>query len=87
MHAPRLALLDEPFTGLDDASAVLLVDRLRRLRESGAIVVMATHDFDLAEGLVDEAVCLAEGRIVAMARDGGTLRQRYRAALVEATRR
>jgi len=86
VHAPRLALLDEPFTGLDDASAGLLVDRLRRLRESGAIVVMATHDFDLAEGLVDEAVCLSEGRVVGMAREGGTLRHRYRAALAEATR-
>ena len=87
VHSPRLVLLDEPFTGLDDASAALLVKRLNHLRQSGAIVVMATHDFDLADGLVDEAICLAEGRLVPMARDGGPLRHRYRAALEGAVRR
>ena len=81
VHTPRLVLLDEPFTGLDDASAALLVDRLRQLRASGAIVVMATHDFDLADGCVDEAVCLANGKLVPMASEGGSLRQRYRDAV------
>jgi ABC-type multidrug transport system ATPase subunit len=86
VHAPRLVLLDEPFTGLDDASAVLLVDRLQQLKSTGAIVVMATHDFDLADGLVDQAFCLNGGRIATMAGDGGSLRERYRRA-VEASAR
>ncbi|MEO7191091.1 MAG: ABC transporter ATP-binding protein [Vicinamibacterales bacterium] len=85
IHLPRLLLLDEPFTGLDDASAALLVERLRQIRAAGAIIVMATHDFDLAEGLTDDALCLANGRVIPMARDGGTLRQRYRAAVAQAT--
>ena len=84
VHAPRLALLDEPFTGLDDASAALLVERLRQLRATGAIVVMATHDFDLADGLVDEGVCLADGRVVPMPHGGATLRERYRQAVAGA---
>ena len=41
-----------------------LIARLRALRESGAIVVLATHDLDLAEGLLDEAVFLRDGRMV-----------------------
>ncbi len=80
MHGPRLVLLDEPFTGLDDASAALLIERLRQLATSGAIVVMATHDFDLADAVVDAAVCLSNGRVVPMA-GSGSLRQRYRDAL------
>ncbi len=86
VHTPRLVLLDEPFTGLDDASAVLLVERLRQLKDAGAIVVMATHDFDLADGLVDQAFCLNGGRVAPMPADGGSLRERYRRA-VEASAR
>ena len=64
IHDPRLALLDEPFTGLDDASTGALVNRLKTLRDSGAIVILATHDLDLAEGLLDHALFLREGRIL-----------------------
>ena len=78
IHEPRLVLLDEPFTGLDDASAAGLVDRLRGLRNAGAIVILATHDLDLAESLLDEAVFLREGRMVqAVSRPEG-LRSAYR---------
>jgi heme exporter protein A len=83
LHDPRLVLLDEPFTGLDDESEGVLADRLRTLRADGAIVVMATHDFESADGLVDRMICLRDGR----AREvpgAGPLRPRYRAALQEA---
>ena len=83
LHQPRLVLLDEPFTGLDDESASLLVGRLRSLRDRGAIVVMATHDFESADGLIDRALCLTNGRAVAIDGRGGTLRDRYRAATRE----
>jgi ABC-type multidrug transport system ATPase subunit len=83
LHRPRLVLLDEPFTGLDDASSSMLGERLRSLGASGAVVVMATHDFDSAEGLVDRAICLNNGRAQPMAQAGGRLRERYRRALEE----
>ncbi len=83
LHRPRLVLLDEPFTGLDDASSELLVERIRSLRAAGAIVVMATHDFDTADGLVDTAVCLERGRLVAVPPGSAPLRQRYRAVVQE----
>ena len=78
IHRPRLALLDEPFTGLDDASAAALVRRLGTLRESGTIVILATHDLDLAEGLLDEAVFLREGRVAAAVARPERLRATYR---------
>jgi len=62
IHRPRLVLLDEPFTGLDDASAAALVARLRELRASGAIVIVATHDLELAEPLLNQALFLRDGR-------------------------
>ena len=78
IHRPRLALLDEPFTGLDDASAAALVRRLGTLRESGTIVILATHDLDLAEGLLDEAVFLRDGRVAAAVARPERLRATYR---------
>lgn len=83
LHQPRLVLLDEPFTGLDDESALVLIDRLRMLRDTGRIVVMATHDFDTAEAVVDASVCVDRGRVWPVAEGGGTLRERYRRTLRE----
>jgi len=82
IHRPRLALLDEPFTGLDDASTGVLVGRLRSLRESGAIVILATHDLDLADGLLDHAIFLRDGRIVETMARPSALRDTYRRVIV-----
>ena len=85
LHQPRLVLLDEPFTGLDDAATQIVTDRLRRLAKGGAIVVMATHDLDLADGLVSRVAVIRGGRLVkdepAAGSDPGHvgLRARYRA--------
>jgi heme exporter protein A len=83
LHQPRLVLLDEPFTGLDDESVHLLIERLRMLREAGRIVVMATHDFDTAEAVVDRSVCLERGRAWPVADGAGSLRERYRRTIRE----
>jgi heme exporter protein A len=81
IHDPRLALLDEPFTGLDDASTGALVARLRGLRETGAIVVLATHDLDLAEGLLDRAIFLRDGRAIHAVARPEALRTTYRSVI------
>ena len=85
IHNPRLALLDEPFTGLDEASTSALVARLRGLRESGAAIVLATHDLDIAEGLLDEAVFLREGRMVESVSRPDGLRSTYRRIMTGAS--
>ncbi len=85
IHDPRLLLLDEPFTGLDDASTAALVARLKGLRADGRLVILTTHDLDVAEGLIDRAAVLREGRLVALDAAPDRLRERYRARLAEAT--
>ena len=78
IHRPTLLLLDEPFTGLDDASGSALLARLRALRDSGAIIVLATHDLDLAGDLLDHAIFLRDGRMVGSADRPEELRTLYR---------
>lgn len=85
IHRPRLVLLDEPFTGLDDASAGALVARLRGLRQQGVIVILATHDLDLAEGLLDGALFLRDGRVVDSVARPDALRSMYRAVMGRAS--
>jgi heme exporter protein A len=81
LHRPRLVLLDEPFTGLDDAATHALRERLRELRGEGCIVLLATHDLETIDGLADRAVLLLAGKLVTIPDGAGTLRERYRRAL------
>jgi len=81
LHAPRLVLLDEPFTGLDDTAVGVISDRLRRLAAAGAIVVLATHDLDVADGLVTRVALIRDGRLLSDEPASTGLRARYRALI------
>jgi ABC-type multidrug transport system ATPase subunit len=80
LHEPRLALLDEPFTGLDDVATSALRTRLAELRGAGCIVLVATHDLETIDGLADRAVRLDGGRLLPVDAGPGSLRERYRRA-------
>ncbi|MBA3270494.1 MAG: ABC transporter ATP-binding protein [Acidobacteria bacterium] len=81
VHGPRLLLLDEPFTGLDQSSAAALVGRLRGLQDDGCLIIAATHDLDVAEGLLTRVLFLRQGRIVSAEEGGLGLRTRYQLAM------
>ena len=84
LHRPRLLLLDEPFTGLDQASTGALVTRLREEQARGVITVLATHDLDVVDGLLNDVVFLRAGRRAHATDAGGALRDRYREAMQSA---
>ena len=65
IHEPRLLLLDEPFTGLDEAAREALRARLRSARDAGAIVLLTTHDLAAIANLTDASVSLVDGRLAA----------------------
>jgi ABC-2 type transport system ATP-binding protein len=74
-------LLDEPFTGLDDQAVGVVTQRLRRLATDGAIVFVATHDLDLADGLVSRVILFRGGHLICDEPAARGLRSRYRSAI------
>jgi ABC-2 type transport system ATP-binding protein len=65
VHEPRLTILDEPFTGLDAASARLVKSVLRERVQAGCSVIMTTHILEVAERMADRIGVMANGRLVA----------------------
>lgn len=64
IHAPKIVLLDEPFTGLDRPSSDRLAERLDSLRGQNSALVLITHDLRIAAELADCAEVLIAGRFV-----------------------
>ncbi|WP_457569517.1 ATP-binding cassette domain-containing protein [Desulfurobacterium sp.] len=60
---PKLAILDEPDSGIDFASMEDIAGMIRALRDNGATVLMITHREEIAE-ISDRASLMCEGRIV-----------------------
>ena len=65
VHEPRLIILDEPFTGLDAASARLAKTMLRDRVNAGCSVIMTTHILEVAERMADRVGVMSAGRLIA----------------------
>ena len=63
LHAPRLLLLDEPFTGLDEQAGGLLDERIAAHRAGGGTTVMATHDAERGWRHADRIAVFDRGRV------------------------
>jgi len=65
INEPDLIILDEPTTGLDPQARHLLWERLYRLKQRGATLIITTHYMDEAEQLCDRLVVMDKAKIVA----------------------
>jgi ABC-2 type transport system ATP-binding protein len=65
MHNPDLVLLDEPFSGLDVGSALVLRSLISELARRGKVVLFSSHELDTVERISDRVVILHRGKLVA----------------------
>lgn len=64
LHAPRLLLLDEPYTGLDGVSAARLSRQIQEARGDRTAVILTTHDVDRGLEMASRVAILEAGRVV-----------------------
>jgi len=65
LHNPALLLLDEPFSGLDIGSALVLRSLIQELAVRGKVVLLSAHEIETVERVCSRVVILHRGKVVA----------------------
>lgn len=63
--SPKVLLLDEVASGLDEDELEVLASLIRRLRDAGLTIVLVEHNFQLVLSLADDIYVLAHGKVMA----------------------
>ena len=65
LHDPRVVVLDEPNSGLDVTTALVLRSLVQRLAADGRLVLYSSHVLETIEGLATDVIILHQGHVVA----------------------
>ncbi|MGD1097958.1 MAG: ABC transporter ATP-binding protein [Bryobacteraceae bacterium] len=65
LHDPDVLILDEPFSGLDVNTALVLRSLVRALAESGKIILYSSHVLEVVERVCSSVLILRKGKVVA----------------------
>jgi ABC-2 type transport system ATP-binding protein len=65
LHDPEVVVLDEPCSGLDVASTLMLRSMVRALADAGKIIVYSSHVLDMVEKVCTDVIILHHGTVVA----------------------
>jgi ABC-2 type transport system ATP-binding protein len=65
LHNPHLIILDEPLSGLDANSVIVIKDLISRLAKEGKTIFYCSHMMDVVEKVSDRIVLIDDGRIIA----------------------
>lgn len=63
MESPDLILLDEPTNALDVDGCAMIAAQILQQRESGALVVVASHDRAFLQSVSDSIFCVENGHV------------------------
>jgi ABC-2 type transport system ATP-binding protein len=65
LHNPDLLILDEPFSGLDIGTALVLRHLIATLAARGKAILFSSHELETVERICSRIVILHKGKIVA----------------------
>jgi ABC-2 type transport system ATP-binding protein len=65
LHNPDVILLDEPFSGLDVGSGLVLRSLLQELARRGKAILFSSHELETVERVCSRVVILHRGKVVA----------------------
>ena len=65
LHNPDVLVLDEPFSGLDTNSALVLRELMRRLAAEGKTILFSSHVLEVVEKVCTNVLILRSGEVVA----------------------
>ena len=65
LHNPEIVILDEPLSGLDANSVLIIKDLLQRLAQEGKTIFYCSHMMDIVEKVSDKIILIDQGVIVA----------------------
>jgi len=71
---PRIIILDEPTTGLDDNECASLMEVVLKLKAEGVAIVMVSHDMNLVARYANKVIVIAEGMIFRQGTPGEVLK-------------
>ena len=61
---PELAILDEPFSGLDPIHVEHVIELIEERRSEGRTTILSTHLMNRVEAVCDRMVLMSQGRVV-----------------------
>ncbi len=64
LFEPPMAILDEPFTGLDPVNVRLVQDIIRERTRAGWTTILSTHQMNLVEALCDRVALINKGQLM-----------------------
>src|SRR5437879_2877527 len=65
LHNPDLILLDEPFSGLDVTTVIVVRSLVQELARRGKVVLFSSHEMETVERVSSHVVILHRGKVVA----------------------
>jgi ABC-2 type transport system ATP-binding protein len=65
LHDPEVLILDEPFSGLDVTSAMMLRSLLRVLADRGKMILYSSHVLEVVEKICSTVLILRKGEVAA----------------------